>query len=147
MTYTPKGLRWYLAELIQEVNLEPTLQSIVHVKTVLVRADTPEIAYKKALELGKESETSYENVHGQLITLIFQGLRDLKLIYDDELAHGAELIFEEMMEVTPEQMKQMISPKETLSVFLPANAMGSLTYMPKDVMVDLVNYFEKECPP
>lgn len=144
MQLIPHNPQWYLAELVQEVKLDDKQQNIIQVKTVLVRANSAGIAYEKALELGKESENSYENADGTLVTLIFQGLRDLKAVYDATLEHGTELAFEEMIGVTAEQMEQMISPKERLSVFQPVPLAPGRTYIPKDVAVALMQYIEEE---
>ena len=52
MGYIPKDAKWYLADIIQQITVEDDPRSVVHTNVVLVRADSPEEAYEKALALG-----------------------------------------------------------------------------------------------
>jgi hypothetical protein len=66
MAYIPKGAKWYLAELVEEITVEDEPRNVVHTNVILVRADSPQEAYDRSLGLGKQSETSYENLAGRL---------------------------------------------------------------------------------
>ena len=85
---------------------------------VLVRADSPEEAYQKAMELGAAGEQSYENIDGKAVTFRFRGLHDLNVIHD-ELEHGAELIYSEDRDFDESAIRAWVNPKEELGVFLP----------------------------
>jgi hypothetical protein len=67
-------------------------RNVVHTNMILVRADSPEEAYQKAVQLGTARQQSYENPAGKRVECRFRGLRDLNGIHD-ELEHGAELGF------------------------------------------------------
>ena len=82
MAYVPSGAKWFIAEIIQEITIEQDPRNIVHKNLVLVRADAGSEAYDKAIELGVQSEVSYKNPDGKLVTISFRGLGELNVIYD-----------------------------------------------------------------
>lgn len=127
-----KNVQWYVAELVQKINIEGQ-QSVVHINTVLVEANSPEQAHKRAIELGQRSETAYQNTDSKLVTLIFQGLRDLNVIVEG-LTHGAELGLEKKVGLTQAQIEQMIPPKEELGVFRASHPTKGPNYIPKDIV-------------
>src|SRR5262249_3693296 len=118
MAFIPKDAKWYLADIVQEIKIEGESKNVVHINMVLIRANSPEKAYDKAVALGKEGEHSYENTEGKRVTITFRGLRDLNGIHD-KLEHGAELIFSEKIGLTNKQIEKMVCPRDQLGVFLP----------------------------
>ena len=118
MGYVPKDAKWYIAEIVEEITVEGDPRNVVHVNFNLIRADSPEDAYEKALECGRQGETQYANPQGQLVRIRFCGLRDLNVI-DYELEHGAELMFEKRVGVSVDELRRLITPKEKLEVFVP----------------------------
>ncbi len=83
---------------------------------VLIRADSPEEAYDRSIELGRESNSQYKNPDGKTVTCTFRGLRDLYVV-QGELAHGTELIYSRDVGMSAEALANWASPKEELSVF------------------------------
>jgi Domain of unknown function (DUF4288) len=83
-----------LAKIVEQITVEGDPRNVVHTNLVLIRADSPEEAYPKAVELGAAGEQSYENLDGTRVEFRFRGLRELSVIYD-ELEHGAELTYSE----------------------------------------------------
>ena len=75
--------RWYIAELTEEVTLEGDPQNLVHKKTRVIFADSPQDAYEKALSMITEHEISYINEHHKTIRTRFWGLRELNLSNED----------------------------------------------------------------
>jgi hypothetical protein len=118
MAYIPKDAKWYIADIILEIRIKNEPRNIVHTNTVLIRADSPNEAFDKAEELGAEAETSYENSEGNLVVISYRGLRSLNVIHD-ELEHGAELAYQEDVEVSEEKIRSWISSREELGVFAP----------------------------
>jgi hypothetical protein len=118
MAYIPSDAKWYLADIVIEITIEDDPDKMVHINITLIRADSPEEAYERSLEVGKQQETTYENTDGKLVTFVFRGLRDLNVIHE-ELEHGAELTYEELTELREEQVARLIRPKQVLSVFRP----------------------------
>jgi hypothetical protein len=118
MGYIPKDSKWYLARLVEQITVEGDRRNVVHTNLVLVRADSPEEAYQKALALGAQRETAYENPQGRKVKTRFRGLNDLGVIHDP-LEHGAELEFTEEMDMDDATLTKRISRKEDLSVFAP----------------------------
>jgi len=82
MGYIPKSAKWYLEDIVQQITVEGDPRSVVHTNLVLVRADSPEEAYQKAIELGAVGDQSYENPDGKRVTFRFRGLHDLNVIHD-----------------------------------------------------------------
>jgi hypothetical protein len=118
MGYIPKGAKWYLANIVEEITVEDDSRNVVHTNLILIRADSPEEAYKKAMELGAEGEQSYENIDGKRFTHRFRGLRELQVIHD-ELEHGAELSYREDIAVDEATIQKWVATKEELGVFRP----------------------------
>ncbi len=83
MTNSPESSRWYVAELTEEVTLEGDPLHVVHKKTRVIFADSPEDAYAKALSMITEHELSYLNEHKRAVRTRFWGLRELNLSNED----------------------------------------------------------------
>ena len=124
MTYTPKNVQWYLAELVMEYKIEGDSRNVIHINTILVRADLLEEAFEKAEQLGRQGEDTYCNEKNQQVIWKYRGLRDLNFIYE-ELEHGAELIFEEKINLSEDEVQEIITSKSQLNVFCPNNLKDS----------------------
>jgi Domain of unknown function (DUF4288) len=84
MSNSPEAApRWYIAELTEEVTLEGDPTNVVHKKTRVIFADTPQDAYEKALTMITEHEIGYINEHHKAIRTRFWGLRELSLTNED----------------------------------------------------------------
>jgi|SRR5579862_2374913 len=140
MAYIPESAKWYLAEIVQQITVEGDPRNVVHTNLVLVRADSPEEAYEKAMELGTAGNQSYENPGGYRVTFRFRGLRDLNVIHD-ELEHGAELIYDEKTDMDEPAIQKWVSPKEELGVFRPRTRSTGPDYSSRDVMEELYERF------
>ena len=141
MGYIPKSAKWYLADIVVQITVEDDPRNVVHTNLVLVRADSPEEAYQKAMELGAAWEQSWENPDGKCVTLRFRGLHDLNVIHD-ELEHGAELIYWEKRDFDESAIQEWITPKEELGVFQPITPSKGPDYSPRHVLEEI---YEK-CP-
>jgi hypothetical protein len=118
MAFIPRGAIWYIAEVVLEITVEGATQNVVHINYLLVRAESPEDAYEKALRLGAEHETTYLNDDKKEVEIFFRGLRNLTIIYEP-LEHGAELLYEEKLGLSKEAIDGLVQPRERLSVFKP----------------------------
>lgn len=101
-----------------EITVSGDARNVIHKNLMLVSADAPEQAYQRALDLGRESETSYKNPSGDFVNIAFKGISQLERVYD-ELEHGAELMFSYQVGVSPEQISSLIPSKGQLGVFRP----------------------------
>lgn len=125
--WVPQEMEWFLAELIQEHTFGNGDGPLVWVNTVLIRANSLEEAYEKALTTGSKYNDKYKNTDGDLVTVRFRGLRDLLLIYEP-LEDGAEIAYTEYDEITEEEIAAMVTPKEELGAFVkhsPTKTMNS----------------------
>ncbi|HEY9510707.1 MAG TPA: DUF4288 domain-containing protein [Verrucomicrobiae bacterium] len=134
MAYVPKDAEWFLAELIVEIKVTGSKRNVVHINYVIVRANSPEEAYKRANEIGKQSTNSYLNEKGNRVTKRFRGLRGLDVIYDP-LDDECEIMFVEKLGVPEERFKRMVCPKRRLEVFQPIrNRPGRPDYSSGEIM-------------
>jgi hypothetical protein len=140
MAYIPKSAKWYLAEIVQQITVEGDPRNVVHTNLVPVRADSPEEAYQKALELGTGGDQSYENPDGKRVTFRFRGLHDLNVIHD-ELEHGAELIYSEDLDLDEAAIRDWVAPREELGVFIPITPSTGPNYASRDVIDELYRRF------
>jgi uncharacterized protein DUF4288 len=143
MGYVPKDVKWFIAEIVEEITVEGDPRNVVHVNFNLIRAESPEEAYTKAIELGRGGETEYRNADGKLVHIRFHGLRDLNVIYDD-LEDGAELMFEKRVSVPSDELQTLIRPKEELDVFSgwkPPDLTKEPDYSSKEVLDEVERRF------
>lgn len=115
---------WYLAELVLKIFVEGDERRVVHKNLMLVRADTAAEAYEKAVEMGNEHSMSYLNPEGAQVQIEFVGLSRLTAVYD-RLEHGAELLYEESVGMSNEQIQTLAVPKHRLSVFSELTSLAS----------------------
>jgi len=118
MGYIPSGAKWYIADIVQEFKIEGENENVVHIDTTLIRADSPEEAYEKAVELGREAADSYKNSDGKVVNVLYRGLRNLNVV-DGELEHGTELLFERRHSLSEQETNDLVREKDQLSVFRP----------------------------
>jgi len=118
MAHNPAHPDWYIGDFIEEIKVEGDPRNVVHINTRLIRATGPEDAFEKAMALGKESETEYSNRSGKRVQIFFRGLRQLCLVHEP-LEHGAEVLWEEQIQVPQEQIDGWIKAKEDLAAFQP----------------------------
>src|SRR5260221_8327196 len=78
-----------------------------------IRAPNAEIAYEKALQIGKREEHSYQNMYGQTVTWAFVGLDDLDEL-DNTMHDGVEIRSRLFGHRNP---SSLVHPKADLSVF------------------------------
>ncbi len=138
MGFVPCDAEWFLADLVIEHRIEGDPRNVVHVNTVLVQAGSAKDAYARAMELGAEAESHYENHEGKAVDVVFRGLGEL-LVIRDKLEHGAELTYSEQIGLTEEEVERLVSPGQSLGVFRDREPSLGPNYMPKgiwDMLVD-----------
>ena len=117
MTNSPEpSTRWYVAELTEEVTLEGDPQNVVHKKTRVIFADSPQDAYEKALSMITEHEVSYINQHRKAIRTRFWGLRELTLSNEDMDRVG--LLPESSMGVARRRNSTGLSPEQQFALLV-----------------------------
>jgi Domain of unknown function (DUF4288) len=143
MAFIPKDAKWYLAWLVEVITVEDDPRNIVHTNLMLIRADSPDEAYERALELGNQLEMSHENPDGKLVVCAFRGIRDMNVIHD-ELEHGAELNYEEKVGVLNDDIERMLTPRDQLTIFRPDDNSSKPKYIAKDIADELERRFGTE---
>jgi len=116
--FIPENTEWFIGELVEEFQAADQPENLVHINTILIRADSPEIAYEKALTLGESANRVFTNTDGIDVRVNFRGLRGLYPVYD-RLEDGAELLYEKREGMSDEAIAKMVKPKEELAVFSP----------------------------
>jgi len=111
---------WYIAEIIERAepkgitNQNPRRRCTTWINSVLIKADSPESAYDKALKVGKKDyETSYRTVVGIDIEWKVIGLANLIFISDD-IEDGAEISWKDIGFVSANRGNNMVKSKEEL---------------------------------
>src|SRR5580704_16335633 len=136
MGYIPEDAKWYLADIVLEITVEDDPRNVVHTNLHLVRAESPEEAYQKAIQIGIASGHTSVNPDGKRVIFRFRGLCDLKEVIDSELEHGAELSYREDIAVDEATIQEWVSSKEDLGVFRPMefNPSSKPNYASRDIM-------------
>ncbi|MBF0410594.1 MAG: DUF4288 domain-containing protein [Candidatus Riflebacteria bacterium] len=143
MVYIPENAKWYLADIIEEIKIEDEINSIVHINLVLIKAYSPEEAYKKAKIVGKMYNSKYKNTENKIVITKFRGLRDLNVIYE-ELEDGSEIIYSRKNNMNDQKIKKLITPKRSLGVFATIKGCSTPNFMPKSVFEDLKKWNKNE---
>lgn len=133
MGFIPASVKWYLAEAVGQITVEDDPRNVLHTNMIPVRADSPEEAHDKAIELGHSAEISYVNPNGKFVKFRFLGLHDLNVIHD-ELEHGAEIAYSESIGLDESAIEKGITPKESLGVFTPITPSMGPNYTSREVM-------------
>ncbi|MCU0462942.1 MAG: DUF4288 domain-containing protein [Anaerolineae bacterium] len=109
---------WYLADYIEAFHNTVTDERWAHINMILVRADDPETAYQKAIQFGEYSNYNYVNSDNHLVEAKFHGFRNIYEIYDP-LEDGSEILYEHHDDITEDDIKSWVKPKEKLAIFVP----------------------------
>lgn len=118
---------WYIAEIIQKC--EPVdrneKQDLRRVTTWgnhhLIKANSPEKAFEKAVQIGKEGEYTFTNTDKIIMEWIFVGIADLIPIYDD-IEDGAEIMWTDYGFISDRRTKRIPQTKEEiLKIIKPKN--------------------------
>lgn len=126
---------WYLADMVQEITVEGDSRNVIHINLKLIRAASPEEAFDKATALGRSFETTYENTEGKKVQVAFRGLRDLLGVIDD-LEDGSELLYQELVGMSEQEVQNLIPPKAALAAFSVARPVSRPNYLDKDIIAE-----------
>jgi hypothetical protein len=131
---------WYIAELVEKITVAEDSRNVVHQNLVLIRTTSADEAYEKAVTVGKNGETSYENPAGNLVHITFEGISDLVQMYED-LEDGAELTFRRTVGLTHEQIRALIVPRDQLPVYLPPRRAEGPDYASRAIVEEVERRF------
>ena len=114
---------WFVAVLVErfeyynEDKSNPNRRCIANENICLIKAKDAEVAYKKAVELGKSTEEDEgiddERRKGRWI---FVGITELLPVYED-IEDGAEILWTEHRNKAVSTIEKMVSKKEDLQIF------------------------------
>jgi hypothetical protein len=115
---------WWIASFIErfeffdEDRANPKRRCLAHENTILVRASNRDVAYRKAIKIGRVSEGSegWDSKTGRRGTWRFEGLTGLLPVYET-LEDGAELLWRELSNVSVRRVKSLVKGKKDLAVF------------------------------
>ena len=118
---------WYVATYVErfafadENDANPRRRCRAWKNAILVRARTPEEAYRRALGIATaNADCPWTNHRGVSGKLVFEGFTNLVPLYD-ALEDGAELAWWDFSNVAVSTVKRMVKPKHRLEVFTKAN--------------------------
>ena len=115
-------VNWYIAGILLRIEVGKTdLKNEIRrcdawENQILIKAENPEQAYKKAVEFGKLEASEYLNTDGDNVRFTFEGLTTLIAVYE-ELEDGAEIIWTEFENKTVRKVKSWVKKKKELEVF------------------------------
>jgi len=136
MAFIPSDAEWYVADLVEEIHVTGRKRQTVYINTVLIRAASPDEAFKKATRIGKKSNTKYKNTYGELVVCRFHGVRELNVIHEP-LEDGCEIFFRSKPNMTQEGIKRMVSKRADLAVFRVTRATTRGRSFPKSIADEL----------
>lgn len=90
---------WFIAEIIEkrepvERKKENDLRRVVTWGNFhLIKAESPKLAYEKAVKIGKDAEVKFTNSENIEMEYTFVGIADLIPIYDDDIEDGCEIMW------------------------------------------------------
>lgn len=85
--------KWWCATIIicSSVIDEEDGRTLCDEQIYLLKADDLESATKKAAEIGKRQEHSYESIQGQTVYWRFVGLQNVNELSDQDIVDGSEI--------------------------------------------------------
>lgn len=113
MKYIPPGAKWFLADIVMETTVQDEPGNLVHINLTLIRASSLAEAYERSLQVGQESESTYQNLDGKMVTRRFRGLRNLNVIHE-ELEHGSEIAYDELEDQDENHIQGLLRSREEL---------------------------------
>jgi hypothetical protein len=116
MAFIPKGAFWFIADVVEELHVAGRKRQTVYINTFLIKASSPEDAYTKSLKIGREANTSYKNMYGEMVNCRFRGLLNLNVIHE-KLGHGCEFFYRSKPRLTLKGIRRLITKKNELGVF------------------------------
>jgi hypothetical protein len=133
MAYIPRDAKWYIAEIVERLQVQGDPRAAVHVNLCLIEATGPAIAYRRALALGKAAEITYLNPKGRKVSIEFLGLRDLNVVHD-RLEHGAELLYRQYVGLAAAAARKLVTRRTKLSVFRPLERPSGPDYSSAEIV-------------
>lgn len=133
MAYIPQGAHWFVAELLLEITVQGDTRNVLHSNLTLIHAASPDEAYDKAIQLGRDAQAEYPNPASKNVRTVFRGISQLNVIYD-RLEHGAELLFNERLGVSEEEIERLIPSKQSLAVFKPIEPTRGPDYSSREIL-------------
>lgn len=104
-------MKWFSAVVVMECRVSNRSADLWDEQVHLIRAQSPEDAYKAARQLGKESETRYRNSAGEPVRWRFAGVGELEELLAQRIESGIE-VYSKLTRKAPARV-----PKEKLIVF------------------------------
>jgi len=139
--YIPPGAQWYLAQIVEVIEVEGARHFVVHINTHLVRAANPREAHRKAVVLGRRSRATYLNPEGRKVRSWFAGLKELVVVHEP-LEDGAELLYTRRVVRSKKKAVAFARPKSHLGVFAPRRPFNGPSYMPANIQSELEARFD-----
>ena len=134
---------WFLAELVMKITVAEDPRNVVHQNLVLIRANSADEAYEKAVQVGKKEEISYDNPAGKAVHFHFEGVSDLIEIMG-ELEDGEEMDFHYTVAMPEEKIRSLVKPRECLRAFLPPRRAEGPDYASAEIMAMAMRMMEAE---
>ncbi len=106
-------MNWYAAKIVLQCVVGDEESSTFDMQVRVLRADSDESAYSKAMELGRQVQQQYLNEDDQTVRWVFCGLADLEQLDDEDIVDGTE-ITSRRVEAT--SADELVVPKEKLTV-------------------------------
>ena len=119
---------WFIAEIIEKRepvnhNKENDLRRVITWGNFhLIKAESPKLAYEKALKIGKNAEIKFTNSDNIEMEYTFVGIADLIPIYEENIEDGCEIMWTDYGSISNRKsMKFVRSEKEILENIKPKN--------------------------
>jgi hypothetical protein len=116
-------------------------RNVVHRNLVLIRADSADEAYEKAMQFGKKEEISYDNPAGKAVHFHFEGVSDL-IDVEEDLEDGTELDFRSTVSMPDEKIRSLVPPRDRLRAFLPPGRAEGPNYASGEIMAEVARMIE-----
>jgi len=136
MAFIPSDAEWYVADLVEEIHVIGRKRQTIYINTVLIKAASPDEAFRKATRIGKNCNTKYKNTYGEQVICRFHGIRELNVIHEP-LEDGCEILFRSKPNMTQEGIKRMVSKRSDLAVFCLTKASTRGRSFPKSIAYEL----------
>lgn len=87
------------------------------IRTFIIEAESPEIAFEKSVQLGERLNDAYRNEIGDVVRIKFEGFYNIINLQENELGHEAEVAWIDLLEVAGNPPKPRVRERDELSIF------------------------------
>ncbi len=117
MNYRSPEWTWYVAQLVIESRVEGVPEPILMIESVLLQAESPDVAYNKAMARCASSDHGYRNKTGAPVVQRYLGIHDIEDLQAERMEDEQVLLMQILPTAPQYDARLLLRSKSELSLF------------------------------